>query len=245
MNGTILAATTEWRPQNRCDAVIAMDQELVVTAWDRGAERLFGWTAHEAVGRPCADVGRSVDLQLRARREADLRRAGWWRGRSALLDRDSGLVVVETECVAVRLEASGVEYVSQMRELTRGVGDGGPSKDPALCGANVVARATDFHGKSALARAELRAVPKATSETAKQRRKRVFAYNLRRVRESRGWTQEELADRAGIGWREQVVHYERQDYEPGPENLEKLCQALEVDERELRTPIPALEPEPC
>ena len=119
----------------------------------------------------------------------------------------------------------------------------GEHEKPAQREKNKIARVADSHGNSAFARAASSVVPRATPETAKQRRRRIFAYNLRRLREARGWKQEELADRAGVGWREQVVHWESgKDYEPGADNLEKLCLALGVDEREFRTPIPDPEP---
>ena len=38
------------------DAVYAVDKELRVTLWNRGAERLYGWTAAEAMGKPVTDL---------------------------------------------------------------------------------------------------------------------------------------------------------------------------------------------
>ena len=38
------------------DAVYAIDKELRVTLWNRGAERLYGWTAAEALGQPVTEL---------------------------------------------------------------------------------------------------------------------------------------------------------------------------------------------
>ena len=37
--------------QNIHDAVIATDERYIITTWNEGAERMFGWTADEAIGR--------------------------------------------------------------------------------------------------------------------------------------------------------------------------------------------------
>jgi putative two-component system response regulator len=37
-------------------AVVALDHERRVTHWSKGAERLYGWTAEEVVGRPAAEL---------------------------------------------------------------------------------------------------------------------------------------------------------------------------------------------
>ena len=38
------------------DAILATDDDLVLTAWNRGAERLYGWRADEVIGRTTLDV---------------------------------------------------------------------------------------------------------------------------------------------------------------------------------------------
>ena len=38
------------------DAIVAADENLVLTAWNRGAERLYGWRADEVIGRTTIDV---------------------------------------------------------------------------------------------------------------------------------------------------------------------------------------------
>ena len=38
------------------DAIVSKDLDGVVTSWNQGAERVFGWTAAEAVGKPIASL---------------------------------------------------------------------------------------------------------------------------------------------------------------------------------------------
>lgn len=38
------------------DAVVALDANFIITGWGHGAERLYGWTADEAIGRRAREV---------------------------------------------------------------------------------------------------------------------------------------------------------------------------------------------
>jgi len=38
------------------DPVIILDENFTITGWSRGAERLYGWTADEVIGRHARDV---------------------------------------------------------------------------------------------------------------------------------------------------------------------------------------------
>jgi PAS domain-containing protein len=42
--------------ENMEEAVLATDRDFVVTAWNQGAERMFGWTAGDALGRVAFDL---------------------------------------------------------------------------------------------------------------------------------------------------------------------------------------------
>lgn len=59
-----------------------------------------------------------------------------------------------------------------------------------------------------------------------------LAGNLRRLREARGFSQEEFAERAGLH-RTYVSMIERQTRNPTIDVLEKIAGALEVDPAEL------------
>lgn len=66
----------------------------------------------------------------------------------------------------------------------------------------------------------------------------IFARNLRKMREDKGFSQEELADEAGLH-RTYIGLLERRKYDPSIKTIEKLASALEVEpasllERHLR-----------
>jgi transcriptional regulator with XRE-family HTH domain len=62
--------------------------------------------------------------------------------------------------------------------------------------------------------------------------RRTVARNLRRLRQKRGLSQEELADRAGLN-RNYVGMIEREENAPTVDALEQLAKALDVNAAEL------------
>lgn len=52
--------------QSSNDAIIAKSLDAIITAWNQGAERMFGYTAEEAIGRP-------IDLIVPEERREDVR----------------------------------------------------------------------------------------------------------------------------------------------------------------------------
>lgn len=65
--------------------------------------------------------------------------------------------------------------------------------------------------------------------------RRILAQNLRRLRQDRGLTQEELADLAGVN-RNYVGMIEREENAASVDVLESLAKALKVRAPELLTP---------
>src|SRR5262245_1600720 len=111
--------------QSASDAIIATDREGRITFWNPGAERIFGFTADDAIGQ-------SLDLiipeNLRARHWAGFRHTmetGTSRyGHGDLLSvpglaRDGRRISVEFTIVLLRNEAEVTGTVAVMRDVTK------------------------------------------------------------------------------------------------------------------------------
>ncbi|GAB4515173.1 MAG: hypothetical protein OHK0046_18300 [Anaerolineae bacterium] len=74
--------------QHVSDAVIATNNDLVITSWNRAATDIYGWTADEAVGQPLDELLKTewiADTQIDA--QAELTRTGQWRGEIRQMDK--------------------------------------------------------------------------------------------------------------------------------------------------------------
>jgi PAS domain S-box-containing protein len=85
------------------DAIVAVDRDWLVTVWNKGAERMYGWTAVEVLGR---HVPSFVRMDLDEHERAELRREvaerGRWRGEATVERKDGSTVSVEVINVGVR-----------------------------------------------------------------------------------------------------------------------------------------------
>src|SRR4051812_28724440 len=105
---------------NTEDAVVAFDDEWLVTVWNRGAERLYGRTADEMLGRRATDV---VRVELSDEHKLDARRAaaegGRWRAEGTAYRQDGTLVPVEAITVALRgTQGETTGYLAIHRDIT-------------------------------------------------------------------------------------------------------------------------------
>jgi PAS domain S-box-containing protein len=78
------------------DAVIATDLELRVSYWNASAERLYGWSALEAVGQQLDRLGLGFEPSRFAAAQAELLAQGEWRGDFRLRTRSGEPVLVES-----------------------------------------------------------------------------------------------------------------------------------------------------
>src|SRR4051812_49954462 len=73
-------------------AVIATDLQGRVRYWNAGAERMYGWTAAEAVGRPATELNQpAMEKSLSDEIFDTLRKGGQWSGGGKLRRKDGSV----------------------------------------------------------------------------------------------------------------------------------------------------------
>jgi PAS domain S-box-containing protein len=105
---------------NTDDAVIALNTEWFVTVWNKGAERMYGWTAEEVLGHHALEVAR---LEMSHEERGELRRTvgqhGRWRGEVVASRKDGTQLWVELIAVALRGPGGEVTgYLGIHRDVT-------------------------------------------------------------------------------------------------------------------------------
>lgn len=102
------------------DAIVAADERLVVTAWNRADEQMYGWTDEEALGRDIRDVVRSdFDPEERATGYRVLAETGHYRAEAVHHRKDGSPIHIEGSIVALRDAAERVTgYVYVYRDIT-------------------------------------------------------------------------------------------------------------------------------
>lgn len=92
------------------DAILVCDLNYQVIYWNKGAERLYGWSAEEAFGRLVADLlcGGSADFVAKARQA--LAENDEWKAESRHLTRAGEPIVVESRWTLVRDDNGAADY---------------------------------------------------------------------------------------------------------------------------------------
>jgi len=105
---------------NEEDGVIATDaDDFRVTAWNKGAERIYGFAAEEVLGRPAREVASSPDDRSRLRLERELSETGRTRIEFTARRKDGSAVEVELIAVAVKGEGDEIRgYLGIHRDIT-------------------------------------------------------------------------------------------------------------------------------
>jgi PAS domain S-box-containing protein len=102
------------------DAVITSDEDLFITSWNAAAERIYGWTAQEAIGKKGEDILRTEFFKTsRSEVLQGLREKGEFSAEVTQLHKNGTRFPVETRTAALRDEQGVVRgYVSVNRDIT-------------------------------------------------------------------------------------------------------------------------------
>jgi PAS domain S-box-containing protein len=105
---------------NTEDAIVALDAEWFITVWNPGAERMYGWTADEVLGRHTLQVARlEMSYDERAEMRSAVAEHGRWRGEVVAYRKDGTPVCVEVITVALRGERGGITgYLGIHRDVS-------------------------------------------------------------------------------------------------------------------------------
>jgi diguanylate cyclase (GGDEF)-like protein/PAS domain S-box-containing protein len=85
------------------DAIVVSDLDTRIIYWNKSAERLYGWTSEEVIGRVVKDVFGYQAVDVEARLES-IRRHGDWMGEISQFRRDGSSLIVESRLTLVAAE---------------------------------------------------------------------------------------------------------------------------------------------
>jgi PAS domain S-box-containing protein len=84
------------------DAIRAVDENFIITYWNKAAENLFGWTAEEAIGKPTEDVLQPWEPTPDRRQSIEqIREAGGYKGDVLYRRRNGTAVLVEARATVL------------------------------------------------------------------------------------------------------------------------------------------------
>ncbi len=85
------------------DAIVVRGLDDRIVYWNRGAERLYGWTAAEAIGRPAAEI-LQMTAEKAAAAEKELMETGSWSGQVEQKTKAGATVIANSRWTLVRDE---------------------------------------------------------------------------------------------------------------------------------------------
>ena len=110
--------------ENIRDAVVATDEHFAVTAWNNGAQQMYGWSEDEVLGR---NVWEAVPVELseeqRAEALEELSQGGRYRTEAITYDKDGTPVYVEGITIALRGGEQGEGQITGYLNIRRDISE--------------------------------------------------------------------------------------------------------------------------
>jgi PAS domain S-box-containing protein len=96
------------------DAIMTLDPEGTIMYWNRGAERLYGWTTHEAVGQNANALLRTTFPESREVLWPKLMESGLWEGELLNVTRDGMPVAVASSWTLMKDEKGSASAILEI-----------------------------------------------------------------------------------------------------------------------------------
>ena len=122
------------------DAIFLRDSANAITLWNQGAERTYGYTQEEALGRSPHELLKTEPPVPLAEIYESLRRDGYWEGELRHTRKDGEQIVVESRWATVRDERG---EVTSILEITRDVTERKRAEERLLQVAAIVENSDD------------------------------------------------------------------------------------------------------
>jgi diguanylate cyclase (GGDEF)-like protein/PAS domain S-box-containing protein len=93
------------------DAIVAFDEQGVITSWNPAAERIFGWSAAEATGRRPSELADAFVIDGPGDLAGTIRRSGSWSGELVVARSDGSPIPVHASVAALTSTVDGTQGV--------------------------------------------------------------------------------------------------------------------------------------
>jgi len=94
MSSSATQLAPRFLPLLRHGVSFSRDPDGTIRLWNQGAARLYGWTAQEAIGQQCHQLFQTQFSEPLSEIEAELLKAGSWRGELHQTRRDGGKLII-------------------------------------------------------------------------------------------------------------------------------------------------------
>jgi PAS domain S-box-containing protein len=101
------------------DAVIATDEEFHITAWNSAAERMYGWSEKEVLGKNSRDILRGTMSENDVKKlVSDLAAMGSANYETTQHRKDGTAIIIESRLAEIRHNQGNITYVAANRDIT-------------------------------------------------------------------------------------------------------------------------------
>lgn len=119
---------------NIADAIIVTDTNYIITSWNKGAEKIYGWKAEEAIGKFARDFIPTdfINSSEAKKWEKDIKKVGYWKGEVIQKIKDGRRVpILASIAIVINDQGEEIGAVAVNRDIRDySSGSGGKNSSP-------------------------------------------------------------------------------------------------------------------